>query len=340
MNHNPYREAAIALTEFLSLVLKYLSTYMPKKSAKDKMLALSDKIKRASSQEEILDLKKSYRRIVLDVESSTPTEEEGGRRKEDKAPTGASSKELDAASSARQAELNTALRKELELSERLKELLLKFLKMLRSPSAQDEVSQQVNSLMDQLPKIKEVKEFSGFEKTAHQVMKRKTFQEDKSSDLYQDVIQTLMDGLLLLVDKNSVLERRIQKAVDPQNRTSDPWILKDLAVSIKNFFFSKQQEMFLYSKEREKLKLIIISLVKTLQEVAERNSEFMEHVGECAESLEKAEDIRDFEKVKSQIVLEVGQIRKKNETLEGEINKIKPKGCATNLWVRFSCPQP
>lgn len=327
MDQALYKEAAIALVDFLSLALKHLSTTMPDRKLKDKLVQLSEDIKRVEEARDIADLKGKYRRVLLDAEA--------GSAKQKKEP-----KERDiplapaVSSPVRGEEVDMGLLEAPELLEAYGEIIIKFLKGLKSGAVREAIGNRIDSLIDRLPRLKRLDEVREFERITSEAITSKAFIEEKAFSLNQEVLETILEGLLLWVDKNSLLERRIEKAGDPQVRASDPWILKDLAASLKSFFFSKRQEMFVLAGERERLKIIMVSLIHTIQEVAEKNQIFMENVDQYATALEQSQDLRDIEKIKSSIVLEVGKLRKKTENQEEEINSIKSKLLSARSAIR------
>lgn len=337
MAQDPYKEAAMALTDFLTSSLRQLATFMPDKAAKDKLLLISEQIKRAGSPEDIADFKAEYRKVLRKLETSTAKDEKKLGREEDKAtlvPAAAALREKIVIQTAASVErpgiriseaVDLTVMEEAELLHRFRSLFKKLLNGLKSASSDEKTLLGIDSLVERTLLIKRIDEWEAFEKEVQEAQYNKAFLEDKLTELYKGVFQSTMEGFLFLVDKNSIIEKRIQKALEPERVVSDPWMLKDLAASAKSFFFSKQQEIFVLGREREKLKSIIVALVRTIQDVAERNHAFMDHVGEYAEALEKAEDLKDIEKIKSGIVFEVGKLRKKTEGLEGEINNIKKK---------------
>lgn len=333
MDQNPYKEAAMALTDFLTSSLRQLATFMPEKKAKEKLLLLSEQIKRAESARDITDFKAEFRKVLLQADSSTAKEERRPLVEEKKLPiaTG-SAKERPSPSipmekkEPRSSEpVDLGAMEDAELLARFRKLVAKFLNGTKGASLGEEDVRKVDSLIERASRVHRLEEWDVFEREVQEVQYSKAFREDNLTKLYKGIFQTTMEGLLFLVEKNSVIERRIKQVLDPEKIAADPWLLENLGVGIKSFLFSKQQEIFVLGREREKLKSIIISLVRTIQEVAERNHIFMGHVEEYAVALEKADDLKDIEKIKSGIVLDVGNLRKKTEGLEGEINNIKKK---------------
>ncbi|MBI5184854.1 MAG: diguanylate cyclase [Nitrospinae bacterium] len=338
MAQDPYKEAAMALTDFLTSSLRQLATFMPDKFAKDKLLLISEQIKRAESPDDIADFKAEYRKVLRQLETSAAKDEKKPGRDSETVPLVSTAAPparerivIQTAApmerpSLRNAEpVDLGAMEEAELLNRFRNLFKKLLNGLKSASSDEKTLRGIDSLIERTPLIKRIDEWEAFEKEVQEVQYNKAFLEDKLTELYKRVFQATMEGFLFLVDKNSIIEKQIQRALEPERVISDPWMLKDLAASAKSFFFSKQQEMFVLGREREKLKSIIVALVRTIQDVAERNHVFMDHVDEYAGALEKAEDLKDIEKIKSGIVLEVGKLRKKTEGLEGEINNIKKK---------------
>ena len=328
MDQTLYKEAAIALVDFLSLALKHLSTTMPDRKLKDKLVQLSEDIKRVEEARDIAGLKGKYRRVLLDAEAATVKQKKTEPKERD-IPLAS-----DVSPPVRREEVDMGLLETPELLEAYVEIIIKFLKGLKSGAVRETIGDRIDSLIERLPRLKRLDEVREFERTANEAITSKAFIEEKTFALNQEVLETILEGLLLWVDKNSILERRIEKAGDPQVRASDPWILKDLAASLKSFFFSKRQEMFVLAGERERLKSIMVSLVHTIQEVAEKNQIFMENVDQYATALEQSEDIQEIEKIKSGIILEVGNLRKKTEGQEEEINSIKSKLLSARAAIR------
>ncbi len=366
MDSSPYKEAAMALTDFLSSALKFMTIYIPQKQAKENLLQLSEKIKRAGSVREITDLKKEYRKIILKADPPASTKEKEEEHIIDREPTTASPsvkkepapiketsfakktaqdisvingvKKKTSSIEVRQLQerenIDVGLMEESEILDHFLGVLSKLLSSLKGKSTDDTVKMKIDSLVKRLPEIKRLDEMKEFEKNVHGAIYSKTFMDDRTHELFEEIFKAMMMSTLLWVDKNSIIERRIQKASDASLRISDPWLLKDLAISIKNFFFSKKQEVFILGQEREKLKSIIISLIRTLQDVAERNHLFMENMEQYAETLEEAEELREFEKIKTSIVFEVGKLKKKTDGIEEEINKVKVKLLSARSSIR------
>jgi len=328
MAHDPYKEAAIALTDFLSSALQHLATYIQGKKPKKRLGQIADSLKTAASTRDIDDLRGEYRKVLR--AAITDADREVKKKAvplvetlpDGKMPGAVSLKQGNAPDIAN---MDMGLLGPAETLDRLRSLCAKFLNALKNDGMDEGTREKIDALGKQLPQIRHLEEWRDFARDVQEVQYAKIHQEGGKAKLYEAVFKTMTSGLLLLVDKKSILERRIKTARDPKKLARDPWILNDLAASVKNFFFAKQQELFVHKRERNRLKSIIISLVRIVQDVAEKNQIFMENVDEYANALEETEDLKDFERVKSNLVLKVGVLRKKNESLEGEMNQVKKK---------------